>query len=92
MLLILFLFLTEQVGTYDPIANKAGIKEVTFKVEKIRYWMGVGAKPSDRVAWLLGQVSYIQQLYGVDRGVRAFFVKYVGPLSRRSGLTILCGV
>lgn len=45
-----------QVGTYNPMANKAGIKEVTFKVDRVRYWIGVGAKPSDRVAWLLGQV------------------------------------
>lgn len=32
------------------------MKEVTFKVDRIRYWISVGAQPSDRVAWLLGQV------------------------------------
>lgn len=45
-----------QVGTYNPLATRSGVKEVTFKVDRIRYWISVGAQPSDRVAWLLGQV------------------------------------
>lgn len=51
----------KQVGTYNPLATKSGVKEVTFKVERIRYWISVGAQPSDRVAWLLGQVGIEQQ-------------------------------
>lgn len=46
----------KQVGTYNPLATRSGVKEVTFKVDRIRYWISVGAQPSDRVAWLLGQV------------------------------------
>lgn len=45
-----------KVGTYNPLATRSGVKEVTFKVDRIRYWISVGAQPSDRVAWLLGQV------------------------------------
>lgn len=45
-----------QVGTYNPLATRSGVKEVTFKVDRVRYWVSVGAQPSDRVAWLLGQV------------------------------------
>lgn len=44
------------MGTYNPLATRSGVKEVTFKVDRIRYWVSVGAQPSDRVAWLLGQV------------------------------------
>ncbi|CAM9208737.1 unnamed protein product [Phaeothamnion confervicola] len=49
----------EIVGTYDPIANNDGIKEVRLKTERIRYWMSVGAQPSDRVGWLLGQFNVL---------------------------------
>jgi small subunit ribosomal protein S16 len=34
----------EQVGFYNPLT-----KEKTFKVERIQYWISVGAKPSDTV-------------------------------------------
>ncbi|CAN0487259.1 unnamed protein product [Ectocarpus sp. 12 AP-2014] len=49
----------ELVGTYNPLATRSGVKEVTFKVDRIRYWISVGAQPSDRVAWLLGQFGIL---------------------------------
>ncbi|CAN0240189.1 unnamed protein product [Pylaiella littoralis] len=49
----------ELVGTYNPLATRSGAKEVTFKVDRIRYWVSVGAQPSDRVAWLLGQFGIL---------------------------------
>jgi small subunit ribosomal protein S16 len=36
----------EIVGTYDPLKNPA---EVKLEVERIQYWMGLGAQPSDTV-------------------------------------------
>jgi small subunit ribosomal protein S16 len=36
----------ENVGTYDPLQNPA---KVTLKAERIKYWMGQGAIPSDTV-------------------------------------------
>jgi small subunit ribosomal protein S16 len=35
------------------------IKEIVVNSERIRYWMSVGAQPSDRVAWLLGKVGVL---------------------------------
>lgn len=40
----------EIVGTYNPITNPA---EVTLKPERIEYWMGEGAKPTDTVKSLM---------------------------------------
>jgi small subunit ribosomal protein S16 len=42
----------ERLGFYNPIA-KGG--EVTLKIEdeRLQYWLGCGAKPSERVAFLL---------------------------------------
>jgi len=36
----------EVVGTYDPLKKPAEIK---LNAERIRYWLGVGAQPSDTV-------------------------------------------
>lgn len=43
-----------QVGTYDPFPQHLdGVKEVRLRVDRIKYWLAVGAQPSDRVAYLL---------------------------------------
>ena len=49
----------EIVGTYNPIANKDGMKEIRLKEDRLKYWLGVGAQPSDRVAWLLGKFGIL---------------------------------
>ncbi len=36
----------EAVGTYDPLKKPAEIK---LDAERIKYWMGLGAQPSDTV-------------------------------------------
>jgi len=36
----------EVVGTYDPLKKPA---EVKLKAERIQYWIGCGAQPSDTV-------------------------------------------
>ena len=40
----------ENVGTYNPLVEPA---EVTLKNERISYWIGQGAMPSDTVKSLL---------------------------------------
>ena len=40
----------ETVGTYNPLPDPA---EVSFKEERIQYWMNQGALPSDTVKSLL---------------------------------------
>jgi small subunit ribosomal protein S16 len=42
----------EIVGTYDPLKKPA---EVKLKVERIKYWIGCGAQPSDTVRSFLHQ-------------------------------------
>ena len=46
----------EEVGHYDPmVADKAA--RVKLNLERIEYWMGVGAQPSDKVAVLIKKVK-----------------------------------
>ena len=44
----------EILGTYNPIPDPFGNKQVTLKVDKVKKWIMHGAEPSDRVAKLLG--------------------------------------
>jgi small subunit ribosomal protein S16 len=43
----------ERVGTYDPLIDATGRKKITFNFERTKYWLGVGAQPTDTVARLL---------------------------------------
>jgi small subunit ribosomal protein S16 len=42
----------EAVGTYNPLKNP---HEVSVKEDRIKYWLGVGATPTDTVRSLLKQ-------------------------------------
>ena len=42
----------EELGHFDPI-NKVADRQVTLKDDRIRYWLSVGAQPSDTVRRLL---------------------------------------
>ena len=39
----------EQIGTYNPLRAKDDEKRVQLNEDRARYWLGVGAQPSDRV-------------------------------------------
>jgi small subunit ribosomal protein S16 len=42
----------EQLGFYDPI-NRDPARQVNFDLDRIKYWLGVGAVPSDTVRSIL---------------------------------------
>jgi small subunit ribosomal protein S16 len=43
----------ERLGTYNPLLPKDSEQRVTMNVERIQYWMGQGAQPTDRIARML---------------------------------------
>ncbi|MBB3066468.1 small subunit ribosomal protein S16 [Limibacillus halophilus] len=43
----------ERVGSYNPMLAKDHAERVVMKEERITYWLGVGAQPTDRVARFL---------------------------------------
>ncbi len=47
----------ENVGTYDPLYDPA---KITLKSERIRYWMGQGALPTDTVRSLLKKEGFFE--------------------------------
>ena len=50
----------EILGTYDPIPHK-GVKDVRLKVDRVQYWLSVGAQPSNTVGRLLGMSGVIPE-------------------------------
>ena len=47
----------EQVGTYNPLLAKDDANRVRLVEDRVRYWLGVGAQPTDRVARLLDKAG-----------------------------------
>lgn len=43
----------EKVGTYNPLLAKDDEKRITIKKDRIEYWLGVGAQPTQKVAKFL---------------------------------------
>ena len=46
----------EELGQYDPLERDTE-KQISFKRERIEYWLSVGAQPSETVANLLEKVG-----------------------------------
>jgi len=51
----------ERVGTYNPMVAKDHAERLVLKEERIKYWLGVGAQPTDRVARFLAAADMIEQ-------------------------------
>jgi small subunit ribosomal protein S16 len=43
----------EKLGTFDPLAKKDDPKRVQYDAERVKYWLGVGARPTERMARIL---------------------------------------
>ncbi|MDQ0250585.1 small subunit ribosomal protein S16 [Sphingomonas kyeonggiensis] len=43
----------EKIGTYNPLLAKDDAKRIVLDGERAKYWLGVGAQPTDRVARFL---------------------------------------
>ena len=43
----------EEIGTYQPIEKED--KQVTLKEDRVKYWISVGAQPTDIVAKIMNK-------------------------------------
>lgn len=48
----------EKLGTYNPVADESGNKLINLNFERAKYWLTVGAQPSETVEKLLVKVSF----------------------------------
>lgn len=49
----------ERLGTYNPLLPKDNDQRVTMNVERVQYWLGQGAEPTDRVSRMLENAGVI---------------------------------
>jgi len=43
----------EKLGTYNPLLPKNDDKRVIMNMERVKHWLGLGAKPTDRIQRML---------------------------------------
>ncbi|MEE9388457.1 MAG: 30S ribosomal protein S16 [Paracoccaceae bacterium] len=49
----------EKLGTYNPLLPKDSEERVKMDVERIQYWLGQGAQPTDRISRMLEAADLI---------------------------------
>ena len=49
----------EKVGFFNPLLPKDKKERFSLDIERIKYWLEKGAKPSDRIARFLGEANVI---------------------------------
>ncbi len=55
----------EKLGTYNPLLPKDSEERVKMNMERIEYWLGQGAQPTDRIARMLEAAGVREK---TDRG------------------------
>lgn len=56
----------EQIGTYNPLLAKDSGERVKITEDRARYWLGVGAQPTDRVARFLDAAGILERTARVN--------------------------
>ena len=56
----------DRLGTYNPHpyfelsgTTKVATKHLELNIDRIKYWLSVGAQPTHRVAWLLAKAGIV---------------------------------
>jgi len=63
----------EVLGTYDPIPKAAAqdegkpYKDIKLDIARAKYWLGVGAQPSDPAWRLLSMIGLLEPRYSVRK-------------------------
>ncbi len=51
----------EKLGTYNPLLPKDSEDRVRMNMERIEYWLGQGAQPTDRIARMLEAAGKLEK-------------------------------
>ena len=49
----------EKLGTYNPLLAKDSEERIKMNVERVQYWLGQGAQPTDRIARFLENAGLV---------------------------------
>ena len=50
----------EKLGTYNPMLPQDHEERFVINAERVKYWIGVGALPTDRLAKMLGNLGLVK--------------------------------
>lgn len=74
----------EVIGTYDPIPlpkpnndKSAPVKEINLDFHRAKYWLGQGAEPTDRVAWLFKKAGLLPSFWPKESKLSQEIIKPV---------------
>ncbi len=51
----------EKLGTYNPLLPKDSEERVKMNMERVQYWLGEGAQPTDRIARMLEAAGVLEK-------------------------------
>ena len=51
----------EKLGTYNPLLPKDSEERVKMNVERVQYWLGEGAQPTDRIQRMLEAAGVLEK-------------------------------
>jgi small subunit ribosomal protein S16 len=51
----------EKLGTYNPLLPKDSEDRVRMNVERVQYWLGQGAQPTDRISRMLEAAGVVEK-------------------------------
>jgi small subunit ribosomal protein S16 len=51
----------EKLGTYNPLLPKDSEERVKMNMERVQYWLGQGATPTDRVSRMLEAAGVLEK-------------------------------
>jgi len=51
----------EKLGTYNPLLAKDSEDRIRMDVERVKYWLGQGAQPTDRVSRFLEAAGVVEK-------------------------------
>ncbi len=80
----------EELGHYDPMVRNADARTV-LKVSRIRYWLSVGAQPSEKVAALLKAKNVTKPAPGEDWKVDETPAPVATPVPSATAPTVPAG-
>ncbi|MBV5335901.1 30S ribosomal protein S16 [bacterium] len=51
----------EKIGTYNPMLPREHAQRIVIDVERAKYWLSVGAQPTDRVVLFLANAGLVDK-------------------------------
>lgn len=73
----------ERLGHYNPMLERNNSDRVVLNEDRIKYWLSVGAQPTDRVALFLGKAKIIEMPKIIEKPKKSLPKKKAQELAKK---------